>query len=108
MLIHTLTSTLPRLQESTLSDVHRRKEALAVLTAYHPFWLAVGLQTVLGKALVLSPGALDLGGTLPGYRIASREHPSREHMVTLLTLRWQWARRHADRQHAGADEAARQ
>eukprot|EP00198_Chlamydomonas_reinhardtii_P006104 XP_001695440.1 predicted protein [Chlamydomonas reinhardtii] len=42
--------------ESTLSDVHRRKEALAVLTAYHPFWLAVGLQTVLGKALVLSPG----------------------------------------------------
>ncbi|PNH10245.1 Abnormal spindle-like microcephaly-associated [Tetrabaena socialis] len=42
--------------ELTLSDVVMRKQALEVLTAYHPFWLAVGLQTVLGQALTLSPG----------------------------------------------------
>ncbi|GLC57421.1 hypothetical protein PLESTB_001222600 [Pleodorina starrii] len=42
--------------EHTLSDVRMRQQALEVLTSYHPFWLAVGLQTVLGRALVFTHG----------------------------------------------------
>ncbi|GIL67632.1 hypothetical protein Vafri_20977 [Volvox africanus] len=42
--------------EHTLSDVRMRQQALDVLTSYHPFWLAVGLQTILGRALVFSQG----------------------------------------------------
>ncbi|KAG2492393.1 hypothetical protein HYH03_009339 [Edaphochlamys debaryana] len=42
--------------ENTLMDTRMRQQAMEVLTSYHPFWLAVGLQTVLGKALTLSHG----------------------------------------------------
>jgi abnormal spindle-like microcephaly-associated protein len=45
------------LQALSLSDVALRQQALGLLGCYHPMWLAVGLQTVLGKALVLTPGA---------------------------------------------------
>ncbi|EFJ40339.1 microtubule-associated protein Asp [Volvox carteri f. nagariensis] len=57
--------------EHTLSDVRMRQQALDVLTSYHPFWLAVGLQTVLGRALVLSHGnmlvLMRTGGEVPSF-----------------------------------------
>ncbi|GFR51021.1 hypothetical protein Agub_g13348 [Astrephomene gubernaculifera] len=56
---------------TTLSDVRMRQDAVDVLTSYHPFWLAVGLQTVLGKALVLSHDDMNAlmhpGGVMPAF-----------------------------------------
>lgn len=45
-------------QENTLNDVRMRQQAMEVLACYHPFWLAVGMQTVLGCSLVRSQGTV--------------------------------------------------
>ena len=42
-----------------MCDVQLRRQAEDVLMTYHPLWLAVGLQTVAGRAIPSSgPGEL--------------------------------------------------
>lgn len=47
--------------EHILSDVRMRQQALEVLMCYHPFWLAVGLQPVVGVAVPMTQGRVPAG-----------------------------------------------
>ncbi|MEW5314489.1 MAG: hypothetical protein WDW38_005985 [Sanguina aurantia] len=51
--------------EHTLNDVRMQRQAVELLSSYHPFWLAIGVQTVLGQALPVSAGSLSglIGGS---------------------------------------------
>lgn len=51
-----------------LHDVKLRAQLLRLLTAYHPFWLRLGLEIVLGMSL---PGVCGggLGGVLGGVGV---------------------------------------
>ena len=40
---------LVMMQETVMRDVHLSKVALDALLSYHPFWLRLGLEVVLGR-----------------------------------------------------------
>ena len=65
------------MQEHTLSDVRMKHQALEVLLSYSPFWLAVGLQAVAGKAMPVTAGK---GRSVP----ATAPVPPASHIVARL------------------------
>ena len=44
------------LQEAQLADVKWQQAVFEVLLSYHPFWLALGLETVVGQLLPADTG----------------------------------------------------
>ena len=59
------TSSLLAMQASRMGDVRLKQHISEVLAAYHPFWLRLGLEIVVGKAVPCAAGS------------ASRLHRSR-------------------------------
>lgn len=44
------------LQEAQLADVKWQQAVFEVLLSYHPFWLRLGLETVVGQLLPAETG----------------------------------------------------
>jgi hypothetical protein len=45
--------------QALLLDVHLKEEAISVLMSYNPFWLRLGLETVVGSAVTAGRQALE-------------------------------------------------
>ena len=63
--VYHVTSSLLATQASRMGDVRLKQHISEVLAAYHPFWLRLGLEIVVGKAVPCADGS------------ASRLHRSR-------------------------------
>ena len=46
----------PGLQEAQLADVKWQQAVFEVLLSYHPFWLRLGLETIVGQLLPSDAG----------------------------------------------------
>lgn len=54
---HSIIIHAPPLQASKMGDVRLKQHVSEVLAAYHPFWLRLGLEIVVSKAVPTQSGA---------------------------------------------------